>query len=263
MEERVSNWPKLFFESITKEKNEKLIKILSKADIYWWRAYNIYDDILDGDSGPNKLPIANIYLINFLKSYYKLKLSREFYKIFHEIIFQVEKANEKELTEKKIKFKNGEMIIPQNIQTFYDLKLISNKSLALSLGPVAIMFFLNFNQKKISSCVNFFRNFLAAKQLSDDAYDWLDDLLNGKITAANVLILQDAEKNNLRLNYEKKPEILLKIFLKINRIIAKKVLKLCEQANLEADKIGLERGCKFIKETIVPLEICAKRALKI
>jgi len=260
IENIVANWPILFFQSLTERKKENFTKILFKANIYWWRAYNIYDDILDGDGDSSRLPIANTYFIKFITSYYNLNLSKKFYKIFNKIITTVEQANKKELLEQKLKFKNGKILIPKKLPKFSILKTLSNKSMALSLGSIAIMYHLDLGTKKINLCIEFFKNFLSAKQLSDDSHDWLEDLIKGKITAANVHVLQEAKKHNIALDLKNKNS-LFKIFLKINYINGKNVIKLCERANIYANKIGLQKNCKFLNNTVTIIENAAKKAL--
>ncbi|MFA5155036.1 MAG: hypothetical protein WC453_01235 [Patescibacteria group bacterium] len=262
IENIIANWPKLFLEALTEKRDNNLIKILSSANKYWWLAYNIYDDILDGDSDAFQLPIANNYFIKFISSYYKLNLPKQFYQIFEKTITNVEKANKLELKQQKLKFNDGKIIIPQILPGFTDLKMLSKKSLALSLGPIAIAYYLNLGQRKVNLCIEFFKNFLAAKQLSDDAHDWLEDLQSGKITAANSLILKEARTNKIVLDLNNQ-QSLFKLFLKINSTTGKNVIKLCKQANKLALRIGLQKNCKFLNITIIPIQNAANRALKI
>jgi hypothetical protein len=49
------------------------------------------------------------------------------------------------------------------------------------------------NQKshnKLTATLTYYRNYLAARQLQDDAHDWLEDLKKGRYTVANIHALR-------------------------------------------------------------------------
>jgi hypothetical protein len=191
--EKAYFWPLCFYQDLPKKQQnkipKKLINKLQSANLYLWRALNIYDDLLDGAGQINKLPQANIYLRKFLEIYYRQKLPDDFYKLLNSVMLNLELANKKELDKK--------------IETMNDLPALlelSDKSLALSLGPLAILAYIGekTNGARFQATLNFFRCALAAKQLADDAQDWREDLNAGKITRANFII-----KEKIKASYKK------------------------------------------------------------
>ncbi|MFA5023728.1 MAG: class 1 isoprenoid biosynthesis enzyme [Patescibacteria group bacterium] len=264
--ESVYYWPRWFKETLPLSEQIKikpaLITKLNRGQIYLWQALNIYDDFLDGDGRPSELPEANTYFRKFLEINYRLNLPADFYSLFNKILSDLDRANQEETDSLKLKIKNGQIIIPQKLPNFTDLKALAKKSLALGLGPVAILAYLGYHVKsqKICGLLNFFRFALAAKQLADDAHDWREDLENVKITAVNVLILKMAQKNKIILDLKKRPEIAYLLFAKISPLIIDRLNNLCRQARHEAKKLAWPEKNKLIEKIIAPLEKAAQKA---
>ncbi|MFA6194698.1 MAG: hypothetical protein WC719_03070 [Patescibacteria group bacterium] len=264
--EKAYFWPRWFFASLGKSERRKvstlIIKDLCRANLYLWRALNLYDDFLDGEGVPKNLPLANNYYRHFLEIYYRLNLSDNFYKIFNRVITDLDDANRTEANAKKLKIKDGRIYYPRRLPTFNNLTALSRKSLALGLGSIAILDIISRKGKhgsnnlpQIKIALNFFRFALAAKQLSDDSCDWLDDLKAGSITPANALILKAAKKNRLILNYKKDPKTLYLLYIdEAAAKIAVGIASLCLRARREGTKIGLDSKSPLIKGLIEPMD---------
>ena len=270
--EKAYFWPQWFFDSLDKLERQKiptsLVKALCRANLYLWRALNLYDDFLDGEGLPKNLPLANNYYRKFLEIYYRLNLSDNFYKIFNRVITDLDNANRAEVSAEKLKTKDGRIYYPHRLPTFNNLALLSRKSLALGLGLVAILDIISRKGKhdsknlpQIKAALSFFRYALAAKQLSDDSCDWLEDLEAGNITPANALILKAAKKKHLTLNFQKHPEILYQLFIdEASQKISEGIKTLCSQARREGLKIELTSKSPLIKNLIEPMESSVSRA---
>jgi len=264
--EKIYYWPKWFKETLPKNEQAKLkpklLTALGQGQIYLWRALNIYDDFLDGAGEREKLPLANSYFRHYLEIYYRLDLPPDFYDLFEKVLSDLDRTNERETQEMKLKTKNSRLIIPKKLPSWPNLIKLSRKSLALALGPVALLSTLGNRIKsaKIQTTLSFFRSVLAAKQLADDSQDWLEDLRSGKITAANVLLLKLAKKDKIILNWERRPEIIYLLFAQIAPLLIKNLKGLCLRARGEAKKLGWPENNKLIKEIILPLEKAAKKA---
>ncbi len=265
--EKAYFWPKWFIKSLSlseqKSIPKKIINKLCYANLCLWRALNLYDDFLDGEGLPKNLPTANKYYRQFLKIYYQLKLSPGFYKIFEKIIDDLDYANRLEVSTKKLQIKNERVYLPPHLPYFSNLIDLSRKSLALSLWSIAIFDIIDSPKKSQNKQValNFFRYALAAKQLSDDSCDWLDDLLAGVITPANILILRAAKKNKITLNYKKNPKIFYILFINEAAMkIATDIADLCLRAKQEGIKIGANKTSPLIRNLISPMEKKVKEA---
>lgn len=255
---KVYFWPQWFAAAWPGQQKRRLpatlIKKLNRANLYLWRALNFYDDFLDGSGRPTNLPRANSAYRHFLEIYYRLNLSPNFYKLFNRIISDLDKANRQEIQNQRCQIVNGKIILNAQVD-FLNLTDLSRKSLALGLGPLAILSALDENNDKINQTLNFFRLALAAKQLADDAKDWLEDLKNGRLTAANFLVLKAAKKRGLTLDLKQKPEIAYLLFaLEASPILSKNLQTLCRLSRQAAAQIPLPPAARLIKEIIGPLE---------
>lgn len=265
--EKTYFWPQWFFLSLSpKERqkiNPKILLKLGRANLYLWRALNIYDDFLDQEGEREKLPLANSYYRRFLEIYYRLNLPTNFYRTFNLTLTNLDRANQQEVKKNGLKIKNGKIIQPKNLPNFTNLANLSFKSLALGLGPVALLYQLGETKSKtrISAVLSFWRYILAAKQLSDDARDWFDDLEKGKITAVNVLVLRAAKKRRLILDLKHRPEIIYLLFAsEVTEKITIELSNLCQKARQKATKINLNSNCRLITEIIAPLETGLREA---
>ncbi len=261
-------WPLWFLSSLNKEDQAKIkpstLKKLMKGQSYLWNALNIYDDILDGSSNAQKLPMANKYFRNYLEIYYRLKLPNDFYKHFNSLLRDIELANQEEFNQSKLETKNNLVKIPLKIPKFPSLEHLSRKSLALSSGPLALLYLVNSPEllERASGSISFFRYALAAKQLSDDAQDWLEDFQSGAITYPVSLIIKLAKESKIKLNLEKRPEIIYLLFAKIAPKISLEIKSLCLSARQEAKNINLEKNNQLIIKIIQPLEKAVSKAEK-
>jgi len=260
IKDQVYYWPIWLLTARAKGKNSKikssLLKKISQGQIYLWKALNIYDDFLDGSGQPNKLSRANAYLRRYLEIYYRLNLGKDFYRLFNSVFADLEKANQEEAVQTHLEISQGQIIFPRVWPNFKNLTDLSRKSLVLALGPLVAANFLaeRPDQGCRSAILDFFRFALAAKQLSDDACDWREDLENGAITAVNILILKKARQRHLTLNLQK-PEVINLLFVSAAASqIAGHIKTLCWRARREAKKAGWLNNCALIREIIKPLE---------
>jgi hypothetical protein len=258
--EKIYYWPAWFSKLLSKTEQAKIKKILPKlqiAQIFLWDALNIYDDFLDGAGKPAELPKANNYFRHYLEINYQLNLSSDYYKLFDKILGNLEEANIKEVSAQKLKIKDGLITIPKKLPNWKNVEHLSDKSLALSLSALALLFSLGYktSDKKIKASLNFFKCALAAKQLADDSYDWLEDLKNGSITTANTPILKAAKRQKIKLNFKNEPEILYLLFAQESSpILIAEIENLCKMARKEMKKINNQPNNILLAKLIFPLE---------
>jgi hypothetical protein len=260
--EKIYFWPKWFKDSLPPAEQSSikpaLINKLGRANLYLWRALNIYDDFLDNDGQPAKLPLANSYYRRYLEIYYRLNLKAGFYQLFDRIMVSLDSANQQEILQNRVKINCGKIDTPHELPIFTDLSWLAHKSLALGLGPIAILYSLSKTPKKskIEVTLNFFRYALAAKQLADDSQDWFEDLQNGVITAANVSVLQAAKRRRLSLDLRRRPEVVYLLFAtEATAKISHDLKKLCRRAKFYGAKINSNSDSRLITEVIGPIEV--------
>ncbi len=257
-------WPDWFYQALSPHPvkiEPRIINRLGLANLYLWRALNIYDDFLDGSGRPAQLPLANRYYRKFLEIYYRLNLNDNFYKIFKFILNDLDRANRQEISTQRLLIKNNKILLPPVLPELTNSLELSRKSLALGLGPIAIISQISGKNKKakIDLTINLFRHILATKQLADDARDWLDDLKAGQITLANLPILNQAKTKNLTLDFKNQPELLYLLFVRYSSPrICVQLEKLIKATKNISRSLGLKTNNYLITEIIKPIEIGLK-----
>lgn len=164
---------------------DELLIQLGLATLYGWIAYTIYDDFLDGEGEARQLGVANVTLRELTTiANQVLQNSPEGQRWFHRLMDTTEAANTWEVT-------HCRTLTPLRIPDYGDYARLAERSLGHALGPVAILLTLGHgpNSPEVSATLAFFRHYLIARQLNDDAHDWEDDLKRGNINVVGALIL--------------------------------------------------------------------------
>ncbi|KPJ55188.1 hypothetical protein AMJ47_01590 [Parcubacteria bacterium DG_72] len=263
-----------YFKKALGKKGEKisddLIAKFGLANIFFWTAFIIYDDFWDEDeeANPKILPTANLYARHFTNFFTSLSIKKEFHQFFREIMDKLDAANTWETVYCRTKVESGKLTIPENIPNYgnYDLKY--QPASGHILGPVAMLYLLGYkeNSPEMQNLISYFRNYLIAMQINDDAHDWEEDLRRGHLSTVVVMLLQDyLEKypNKKEIDTDKELEELQKIFW------FKTIVKACQTAIFHTDKSRKALKSITILEDITPLERfiiiaenVAKKALK-
>jgi len=266
MKEKAYHWPRWFAASLPPSEQRLikpgLIEKLSRANLCLWRALNIYDDFLDGEGRPETLPAANAYYRRYLEIYYRLDLSDDFFRLFDRVNADLDAANLREARCPRLLIEDGRVVMPRRLPEFKSLRDLSDKSLALGLGPLAIIASLGGTTTsaranttaRLTKTLNFFRYALAAKQFADDARDWREDLKKGAISACNVLILKEARRRHLSLDWKRRPIAAYLLFVAVSPKISSRLTQLCRQTRLAGRQAGLKPRSRLLQEIIGPLE---------
>lgn len=168
----------------------KLSTLSDKNNEYLWRAYQVYDQILDENKNIKELPQANLNLIKYCQNLYFIKeeinkkdrLGAElFYSRAYKILEEMEKANEQEINPTN-KF-SLELLRPESL---------SKKSLGQAIPSLAII--CAYNKKYLKDIISFHQYYLAARQLADDIHDLDEDRKN---ETYNPLLLLEKQTHSL------------------------------------------------------------------
>jgi len=262
--EKAYYWPEWLIKSLSNDYQNNDNKF-NKAQLALWQSLNIYDDIIDNDKQTPDLMLANHNFREFLELLYSSNLPSFFIKLANKSINDWEKINQLEQRIKKLKIKNNELSIPNKLPPNYHLSSLSKKSLPLAVLPIAqaIKLKLINSPEKIKIIFNIFKYALSAKQLSDDASDWLTDLKNGLINPVNLLVLKAAKSRKIKISFKSNPEIVYLLFSEAaGTQTAKNIINLCKRAKKEALKIKIAENAPFIKNLVQPLILAAEKSLK-
>jgi len=243
-------WPRWFYDSLPVEKQKNIPKNLviklQRANLYLWQALNIYDDFLDGNGQAQKLPDANNHFRKFLEIYYRQNFPSDYYYLFNQVLTDLEAANRQEVLG----------LTARDYQTI-SLKNLSRKSLALGLGPLALLSYSGYriDDSRCQTTLNFFRYALAAKQLSDDARDWAEDLNANKITIVNSPINKFLLASHLKYQtLDQCPEANLFFARRVAPRLIKNLAKLISLARREAQRAGWSPANRLADALLAPLE---------
>lgn len=260
------DWLLIFKKSLNisdQNKVKGIYKDLKPSQNLLWEALNIYDDCFDQAVKAKELPRANNYFRQYLKIHSQLKLPDDYYILSNRLFNKLDKKNYREINESYLKIKNNKLTLYNNLPCTRNLENLSDKSLALSLSIVALFFYLDSKNKKIEikHILNFFKYFLAAKQLSDDSQDWLSDLKNESISEANLPILLAIKKAGLKLDLNKDTETLNLLYINEASLLINQDLKcLCLKARRTLKKVKSINYLMISNKLLEPIERACKKA---
>ena len=263
-----------FFKTALAEKaknisNEKLQQ-LGLANLYGWTAYTIYDDFLDDEGEPKLLSVANLMLRN-LTTIFNNVLAPEsgFHILFHKTMDRLDAANTWEVNNCRINIKNNQLKIPNILPDYADYVKISERSLGHMLGPIAILFLLGYTEKssEVKNLASFFRHYLTARQLNDDAHDWEQDIKKGHINIVGAAVLKKWKEIIPSAQHQKAdvfkimPDLQKIFWQEVMPGICQNVLKQADLAEKSLLQISLISNPSIITKFLVPVRHSAQKAL--
>lgn len=267
-DQKIMLLPEIFRSALgkrAKEVPDQLIIKLGAANMFGWIAYTIYDGFFDGEGEKAKLSVANTALRESARLFRSAVPDSGFEDFTDRIFDIIDSANSWELKHARFDTKKG--LKSADLPQYGRYGQLADKSLGHALGPAAILFYLGHSEEsqELKELMSFFRNYIIARQLNDDAHDWEEDLNAGRINAAAVQVfnkrtaLQPGELREL-FWHNAIPKITDEIFgfTKSSRINLKRLGILKNRSRLEkmldaidnaAEKAVTERRqtLKFIK----------------
>lgn len=176
----------------------EILESLSLANLYGWIAYDIYDDFLDDEGEPLALSAGNYFLREITMIYATLEAEIPgISHIYRKYMNIIDDANvwEKERCRFEIEGAGG-MRFPRKLP-YVTIENLADRSIAHAMSAIAIFMLAGFAPPSHESenLVAFFRHFLIARQLHDDARDWLDDLSRGRINAVGAQVIREWKGN--------------------------------------------------------------------
>ena len=191
--QEIALMPQFFHGSLSKAVAPPPLEILSMANIYCWIAYMIYDHLIDGQSTPEYLPVANVAMRASLRYYQNLfPPNHSFQKELQKTFNNMDAANAWELAHCRLQRSDDDSIAFSALPTYGQFGLLARRSFGHALGPLAIA---HFSLQPISSIVSIrkgFHHYLIARQLCDDIHDWQEDIREGSCSAVVAHILRSA-----------------------------------------------------------------------
>jgi len=167
------------------------IQYLDAASINGWIAYTVYDDLLDGEGDSKQLGMANVAQRQCLQHLRRALENDPLFDHFaHEVLTIIDEANSWEVTYAQQPVVDGKIRL-KHLPAYGDLAQLAQRSWGHVLATSGVLLASDYqlDGPDVQSWHCFFHHFLIARQLNDDAHDWLEDLSAGRITAVVALLL--------------------------------------------------------------------------
>jgi hypothetical protein len=171
---------------------EKTLHNLAAVSLWGWMAYTTFDDFLDNEGDPKLLPSAVFAQRQVLATLANTLVAHQgFHHKANATLDQIDGANAWEVTHCRGYFKRGRLYINE-LPDYGRLDQLADRSLGHTIAGIGVLYAAG--QDVVahyeSSLLDFFRHYLIARQLNDDAHDWEEDLLRGHINSTATLILK-------------------------------------------------------------------------
>ena len=236
---------------------------LAYANLIGWVAYKIIDDIIDEGKSTNLLPLANKALREVNRVYFTILKKPEHQKFFKEIMDDMDDAQREEMEESVDGYQQASS---RHLPLFSDeetmLQRLGRKSLGHALPTIVLVLLSkqNTSSATMKAVVLFWKNYLTAKQLSDDAHDWKEDFKKG-ISNSTLFYIQ----NSKHFKKEKASDIshLNEIFWsETMTAIAEKIQAHADVALLNIKRQKCFKDIEFFTELVEKIKRDAQNAIK-
>ena len=166
---------------------------LGLAGLCGWIAYTIYDDFLDTEGDPAKLPVANIAMRASVACFEKaLPQNKHFQQYVARAFAAMDEANAWEIAYCRLRVADDRLYI-NKLPDYGNANILAERSFPHVLGPMAVLAIDS--QANTSTQVHHiesaFRHYLIARQLNDDLQDWSEDIRAGQVSFVATAILND------------------------------------------------------------------------
>ncbi len=174
----------------------EILRQLGAAHLYGWWYYYVQDELLDGDAPPANLLGAHLALLKMLDIYTQLGLPNTSCWHNFQRLSQISAAayaremetrfaSLAELTLERLHLWSVDLIIKRAAPFYF------NTIAQLHLAGVAP------NQPLYGDLLAALKAFTAARQIGDDAGDWIDDLQRGQLNYVSARLIGQFYKQNL------------------------------------------------------------------
>ncbi|MFA5127732.1 MAG: hypothetical protein WC457_01880 [Patescibacteria group bacterium] len=241
------------------------------ANIFYWTAFIIYDNFWDVDeeADPRTLPTANLYARHYSNFFHSLLPERTgFREFFRELMDNLDAANTWETTYCRTKVAGNHFVVPDFLPDYGDYEMKYRPASGHALGSAAMLYMLGYNEdsSEVKNLLDYFRYYLIAMQINDDAHDWEEDMARGHLSTVVVMLLEDFKQKypGIReIDLVEDKESLRQIFW------FKTIKRACETAVHFTNKSRLALHTMKTLENFAPLEryiditeAAAQKALK-
>ena len=252
--------PKVVADSMNIKLDSKILQKLCLGSLYGWVSYTLYDNFLDDEFEHWMLPVANIYFQKLSEIYLNFRDTR-IKEIFTNAIERMEEANIREADSCRFEIKNKLKLI--DLPDYGEMNILAEKSIGHALGPLSVMMFANADNQDLENMDRFFRFYLMARQLNDDAHDWSEDLKRGQINAAGAMVLRNWFREKTTFNMKTDLSRLeLMFWEEVIDDVTAKIVEFVGEANQAVNRIKIINKKDYYRRRLLKLKEAARRATK-
>jgi hypothetical protein len=262
--------------------SDEMIIQLGVANVFFWSAFIVYDDFWDEDEAANALllPVANAFArsyIDFFCTYIperhipERKPERTLRALFHDVMDRLDSANAWEISECRMRVEGEILFLPEEWPVFGDEYGDYSKKFYPAaghvMGPVALFIECGFpvDSSETQALLGYFREYLIAMQLSDDAHDWKEDLRRGNLSTAVAELLRVWQKrypDRTELNLtEDLPELEELFWFSMLRPFCERILAHTKRSRAYLQELNFLEKPEFLEKFIIQNENAANEAL--
>ncbi len=270
-------------DAVIAPEEERMLIELGRANLCGWVAYRVYDDFLDNEGSPELIPLAALCLREVGEIYQRV-LPDFGRRVYAKLMDAMDSANAWERAHTHFpdrRFLDAGTSLPD----FDRHAVLADKSLPHCLGPVALVIAEHTGRSTereidadVEATLGFFRHYIIARQLNDDAHDWLSDLERGFVNSSATRILKhirsEGEAAQKTFAFAERPgslhgpfstettEFLQKTFWnEIMPSIAEDIYAAIDAARNALVKIGIISDLSYLESLLAPLQAGADTAL--
>lgn len=187
--------PALFYDSLQQQPilPSNMLQELGLANLYGWLAYTVYDDFLDDEGQPRRLPMANVALRYSIEHFRRALPHDEAYQRHVAHTFNaIDNANAWEVNNCRFAVTPSTITL-RALPAYGNSLTLANRSLGHTLTPLGVLAAAGTAPASLAAkeLVRALRHYLVARQLNDDLHDWSEDLRRGHITFVVASLLDD------------------------------------------------------------------------
>ncbi|MES2224537.1 MAG: hypothetical protein V4478_00955 [Patescibacteria group bacterium] len=230
---------------------------LSALGVLGWIGYGICDDIVDGEDAVGLLPLAILCVRKVETIITSFQVDT---RLFSNILSGIAGATAWEYEQCRIENANNVLVLPEALPDYGDYAVLAQKSLGHAI-PILFACMLAHRGGDAAILQEFFIHYLIARQLNDDAHDWLLDLQNGFLNSVSAHMLR-AWKKGRQIDLAKDEQELQELFWQheIDHCSAL-IAAHCAFAKSALKKTTVISDVAFLWDLIAPLEHAVKIAL--
>lgn len=249
--------------------DQEVLQQLSVMSLWGWIAYTMQDDCLDDMQGADMVPAISFCMKRLSQKIEVVAGSnQEFKALAFQILDIQDDANTWELRNCRVNVLDGAKIDLVKLPNYGDGRQLANRALGHTISAIGIMYAAGFtaSSPEFIAIRKFFYHYLLARQLSDDAHDWEDDLTQGHVNyvATGVLkyyILQKLPASST-MNLNVCIDALRKILWDYHIVeISELTVHHIEQARKSVSQLSTVFDIKLLDTLLAPIETAAQKSL--